>query len=626
MRLLEAALASSAEGVVVVDAEWRVVFLNEAGARITRRPSSPELPLTEQVEAFSLRHLDGRPMAPEEAPIGRALRGEQVEDCQLALRRADGADVVIRNTARPVRDEQGRVVGAVSIFRDITDEVQAAAQAAELHARESAARESLRFLQSALDALSANIAILDERGVIIAVNEAWRRFAREGGLGASQKWTGLDYLAVCDAAVGPNSEEAPSVARGIREVMTGERESFSLEYPCHSPTQRRWFVVRVTRFGGPGPVRVVIAHDDVTQRKEAEIERGRALAELDATITAIADAVIVYDPNGRIVRLNPTADRLLGYAPGLMEESLDERLSAMRVESPEGEPIPREDLPPIRALRGETVRNLVVVVRHPDGRVLWLSASAAPIHGSDDLLLGAVLTIADIKALHELQERSEEFARTISHDLRAPLSIILAHAQLAQRALDRPQVVGKSAEAIATSARRMNSMIQELVDATRVETGHVRLNLRTVDLGQFVVGLRERLAATGGGQRIHVQVESSLPPVAADPDKLERIFTNLLSNALKYSASGAPVTVSLGRGEGVVVTAVSDRGRGIAPDELPQIFGRYFRTREVRERKEGLGLGLYITKGLVEAHGGQIWVESKVGRGSTFSFTLPIAS
>jgi signal transduction histidine kinase len=113
--------------------------------------------------------------------------------------------------------------------------------------------------------------------------------------------------------------------------------------------------------------------------------------------------------------------------------------------------------------------------------------------------------------------------------------------------------------------------------------------------------------------------------VLADPDRLERILMNLLTNALKYSAPGTPVTVALARRDGQVVTAVSDQGPGIPPDELPHLFERYYRARETRERKEGLGLGLYITKGLVEAHGGRLWVESQVGKGSTFSFSLPAA-
>ncbi|HOG47921.1 MAG TPA: ATP-binding protein, partial [Anaerolineae bacterium] len=118
---------------------------------------------------------------------------------------------------------------------------------------------------------------------------------------------------------------------------------------------------------------------------------------------------------------------------------------------------------------------------------------------------------------------------------------------------------------------------------------------------------------------------ADLPPASADPDRLERVLTNLWSNALKYSAPGTPVTVSARQEGREVITSVADRGPGIAPEDLPGLFQRYFRTAAAEERRKGVGLGLYITRRLVEAHDGRIWAESTVGVGSVFSFSLPIA-
>lgn len=121
------------------------------------------------------------------------------------------------------------------------------------------------------------------------------------------------------------------------------------------------------------------------------------------------------------------------------------------------------------------------------------------------------------------------------------------------------------------------------------------------------------------------RLPKAYPRVLADPDRLERILTNLLSNALKYSEAESQVVVRLAPSGGEVITSVSDRGYGIAPEELPQLFEKYYRTKTGRESHESLGLGLYITKRLVEAMGGRIWVESQQGAGSTFSFSLPRA-
>jgi signal transduction histidine kinase len=123
-----------------------------------------------------------------------------------------------------------------------------------------------------------------------------------------------------------------------------------------------------------------------------------------------------------------------------------------------------------------------------------------------------------------------------------------------------------------------------------------------------------------------VEAPTSLPLVLADPDRVERILTNLLTNALRYSDPETAVAVRLAEGAGEVIVSVVDRGRGIPSDEIPRLFERYYRGRAGQGERESLGLGLYITKGLVQAHGGRIWVESRVGEGSAFSFTLPIAA
>ena len=226
------------------------------------------------------------------------------------------------------------------------------------------------------------------------------------------------------------------------------------------------------------------------------------------------------------------------------------------------------------------------------------------------------------------EQDREEYVHTISHDLRAPLTVILGQAQLLERMLAKMGLRGREmrgAEAIVTSAQRMNAMIQDLVDRARLESGQLRLNRRPVDLRAYLLELKERLSGAMDVDRIRIEVPESLPPALADPDRLERILINLLSNSLKYSEPGTEIRVGVARRPGELVTTVTDHGPGIPPEELPQLFERYRRARAALETREGLGLGLYITKGLVEAHGGRIWAESRVGQGSSFSFTLPVA-
>ena len=371
----------------------------------------------------------------------------------------------------------------------------------------------------------------------------------------------------------------------------------------------------------------------LARRAEADrtrllVEAGRRAAELDAAFGAIPDALVVYGPDGEIAYANRATERMLGAPTDVFRAPLSVRLTLLRVETPGGLPIAPEDSPSARALRGETIQGQAFVLRDRHGKQIWVSASAAPIRATGGEIVGAVLTFADVTELHEFQIRQEEMLSMVSHDLRAPLTLILGQGQILERLLassGSDTLAERSARSIVAGARRMNRMIQDLVDSTRLETGEVGLHLGSIDLRQALLGLLERMAAarTAGVERIQVDAPEGLPRVLADPDRLERVLSNLLSNAVKYSEAGTLVVVRLAESDGEVITSVTDQGYGISPEELPKLFEKYYRTRTGREDRDSLGLGLYIARRLVEAMGGRIWVESRRDAGSTFSFSLP---
>jgi signal transduction histidine kinase len=170
----------------------------------------------------------------------------------------------------------------------------------------------------------------------------------------------------------------------------------------------------------------------------------------------------------------------------------------------------------------------------------------------------------------------------------------------------------------------MAAMIDDLVDSARLETGTLELRKQPSDLLHLVCDLLDRVGSPQDRQRIHVEAPEPVPSVLADPQRLERAITNLLTNALKYSPADRPVTVRVEYRDGEALLFVTDRGVGIPPEDLPHLFQRHFRAQTAGQR-EGLGLGLYITRLIVEAHGGQVGVESEVGKGSTFCIGLPLA-
>ncbi len=387
---------------------------------------------------------------------------------------------------------------------------------------------------------------------------------------------------------------------------------------------------------------VRMAHDryqvlirDISEQRRTEVERERLLAEtqrraaeMDATLTSIADGLIICSPTGSVARMNQTAADILGYTQTDYDMPIAKRLALLRPEASTGEPLPIAEMPPIRALHGETVRSLVNIVHPRPGEARWLSSSAAPIRTSDGDILGAVSTLSDITSLHDMQEQREDILRAVSHDLRSPLTIVQAQAELLLERLQKGRWTGNEKRGLRTiliAAQRMNGIIKDLVDSVRVESNQLRLARRPVRLDALLLELVERLSAPLDTERLRVVSTESLPPVSADVDRVERILQNLISNALKYSPPDTEVTITLAQTDEGIVTSIADQGQGIPPDAIQKLFQRYYRTTAAHKQHESLGLGLYITRLLVEAHGGRIWVESELGKGSTFHFTLPVA-
>ncbi len=251
---------------------------------------------------------------------------------------------------------------------------------------------------------------------------------------------------------------------------------------------------------------------------------------------------------------------------------------------------------------------------------LFVAALVRPYHELDALRAHVEdELVVTIRQLRHTTEQREDLLRAVSHDLRNPLQIVVLQAQRLQRqADDRSR---RPAGAILSASRRMDRMLRDLSDSARSEGQGIELAARPVPLRPFVTELLELSDGAMEAQRVENAVPQEIPAALADPDRLDRILANLVGNALKYSQDRVVVAA---RPDGTQLhVTVADRGPGIAPEDLPRIFDRFYRGQ--RHEGEGLGLGLFIVRKLVEAHGGRIWAESRPGGGSTFTFTLPIA-
>ena len=227
----------------------------------------------------------------------------------------------------------------------------------------------------------------------------------------------------------------------------------------------------------------------------------------------------------------------------------------------------------------------------------------------------------------EFDRLREEFISMVAHDLRTPLTAIVGWADVLRRSLhDRPELdlEQKAIQHLHSSARRLDVMVGDLLDASRIETRRLQVTKEPIDLGELVPEVVERLTEVTQGRPVQIAESGVGLTVRADPRRIEQILGNLLSNAAKYGQSGTEIIVRVWSQKEEVCCSVSNQGQGITPQELRHVFERYYRGGRPRGAG-GLGLGLYITRGLVEAHDGRIWVESEVGRTTTFTLCLPAA-
>lgn len=340
------------------------------------------------------------------------------------------------------------------------------------------------------------------------------------------------------------------------------------------------------------------------------------------------DGVVTLDKSGRYTYANPAAERILGVPRELiLQRTFDQ--AEWKLATIKGDPLPNEESPFKRVLQeNKAIYGQKLLLERPDGERVVISTNAAPLFDADGHFDGIVGVISDVTEQQELLEHNIAFHHTVAHDLRGPLTVIQGHAELLQQAFRQGAVKGSvalSIEEILDGADKMNAMIEDLLDTSRIEGGQVPLEQEPIDLDHFVWSLLESSQEIIDVNRLTTQIPQNLPSVSADPARLERILLNLISNALKFSPPKSKVIIETRQTGSEITLSVTDQGKGISPENCSHLFKRFFQVKGA-QTSGGVGLGLYICKLLVEAHGGHIWVESTFGEGSTFHFTLPIAA
>ncbi|UCH34832.1 MAG: CHASE2 domain-containing protein [Armatimonadota bacterium] len=340
---------------------------------------------------------------------------------------------------------------------------------------------------------------------------------------------------------------------------------------------------------------------------------------VEALLENMADAVIMTDTDDRVLYVNPAAERMF-------------RVSGREVE---GDPLAEHfdvgGLPAVAESAHDADGELVtgqVVIEEP--KRLVLTANAALISDDQGRPVGVVTVLSDVTLLQEMSDMKTEFVSLVSHELRTPLTSVQGFAQTLRSDVEGhfdAATRSEFLEIIESECHRLLTMINELLDASRIEAGReLPMNWGQVSITAIADKLVKLHSASAEAHTFEVDFPADLPTIEADGDRIEQVLTNIISNAIKYSPDGGVVRISGRREDGEVLISVADHGLGMTEAQRGQLFQRYHRLEsDASKRIRGTGLGLYLTKGLVEAHRGRIWAESEgPGKGSVFSFALPI--
>jgi two-component system phosphate regulon sensor histidine kinase PhoR len=333
--------------------------------------------------------------------------------------------------------------------------------------------------------------------------------------------------------------------------------------------------------------------------------------KLQTVLASMADGVIMTDEEGKIVLANQTTERLFNFR----ERDVINKPLIEAVHDHEADEILKLCLSTSQTQTGQFESALLK---------RFLRTIAVPI--MEGKLTGALLLFQDLTEVRNLHTMRRELVGNISHELRTPIAGIKAMVEtLMQGAIDDKEAAADFLARIDSEVDRLTQMVSELTELSRIETGRAELRTSSVNLNLLVDEVITQLNTQAQRQQVTITADRApnLPVVKADRDRIRQTLTNLVHNAVKFNHPGGTVTVSTGADAESVIVSVSDTGMGVSKEDLPRVFERFYKVDKARPRG-GSGLGLAIAKHVVQAHGGRIWAQSEEGKGSTFSFSLPI--
>lgn len=608
--LFSAVIENSSDLIGIADPAGKPLYLNPAGRQMIGLAPERSLADTSRADFYPPELRD----MPEVINKGMFAVGRWQGESFLRHWQT-GRRIPVSDTHFLVRDpDTKRLLGMATITRDISaekqqrDELQHANQRLADAMRELSRKQ--RFLQGILDYSPNAIAIKDLDSRYVIVNKGFEVLTGRGA----------DALGKTDLDLFPRrfAEEFRANDRTVRETRQPMQSEERIE---EGDSATIFLVSKFPLLEESGRVFAIGAiATDITQRKRDEEALRQTARDLRAAQRVAhvgswrwdlrTDSVVWSEELYRIFGRDPKKPppRLLREATVFTRESTDRLRSAVEKMFIDGEPY-----------------ELELEFVHPEGSVRWCSARGEPVRDATGRIVGVDGTATDITKLKELQRMRDEWTSVIAHDLRQPIGVIAMASDFL------PELHGEGmsekecsmVQRIRSAALMLKRMVDDLLDMSLLEANRLKLERRWIDPRMLVRETIDRLSHVTG-DRVHVFDEHGLAPVFVDPMRIDQVLGNLISNAVKYGDENGDIVVRLQRANGEVEITVTNHGRGIDPDELPRLFNRFMRSRKTRGTGvPGLGLGLYISKGVIEAHGGRMWAESVPGKTTAFHVTLP---
>lgn len=520
-----------------------------------------------------------------------------------------------------------------------------------------------KYAHLLLEHVPVGMALFDSREVCLltanARYHALHQFAWQQGCVVGQE---LIHLV-------PHAEYSRLMAlfRGVIETgIAYHDEAYAIMVPSHGTRYWNWTLDPIYEHGHVQYVLLTLF--DVTSQVSAKMEAEQAYAELlhNHSLVEQAHTKLLHDydlekierqrwytildqlPEGvllveamtsKVSYVNPAAASLLGFAlPQLVGVPLHQSalMFPHHLAKRDQKVAFRWNFALINALWGKTTPNQEFSITRPDGSEIIVLSSAAPIRSVNNRITEAVIVFQDITASKRLEAQKSEFFAIANHELRTPLTIIAGFAEiLEQLAPNTGNDKFKNAiTSITQEGEHLMRLIDELLDVSRLEQTHIRMQKSYQDLLEPLVRIIDIYRSTSPKHQLQLKLEEGLETGIImgwfDMPRIEQVLHNLLTNAIKYSPAEGKIEVGVrltraacGKAQEVVFW-VADWGIGIAADDLPHLFQRFYRVEKLDRSIDGFGIGLYITKELVQSHGGRIWVESTKGEGTTFFVALPL--